>query len=327
MERRKFIKLLSGTAVAWPLAAHAQQARKIVGVLQGQEPTTPPPPTVQVFLRRLRELGWIEGQNLVVEFRGAPTIERMTELANGFVRMNVDVIYAAASSHVEAARRATKSIPIVFCCHGDPVGAGHVASLARPGGNITGLSMLTMELSAKGLDILKETFPNATLIGSLLDGNSTVLTPPTMGFLEEQASRIGLRVHHTLVRSEDDFEGALSSMKQAGIIAFISVISPLLYNKRVRLVDLVLKHRLAALFIAGREVVEAGALMSYGANLDALYRRAAGYVDKILRGANPADMPIEQASNYDLVINLKAAKVLGLTIPSTLLARADEVIE
>jgi putative ABC transport system substrate-binding protein len=325
VRRREFIGLISGVTLARPLVARAQQPSKIVGVLQSQEPTSPPIRLIQIFLTRLRELGWVEGQTFHVEFRGAPTIERMAELAADFVRMNADVIYAPTSTQVEAARRATKTIPIVFSAHGDPVGAGHAASLAQPGGNITGLSNLTVEVSAKQLQVLKEAFPNANLIGVLSDATN-LLTPATMKSLEEQASRIGLRLHHALVRSEDDFEGALSSMKQAGIAAFTCVAPPLLINRPARLLEFVLKHRLAGIFNA-KEMVEAGGLMSYGANLERLIRQAADYVDKILRSAKPADLPIEQASKYDLVINLKTARELGVTLPPALLARADEVIE
>jgi ABC-type uncharacterized transport system substrate-binding protein len=274
---------------------------------------------------RLRELGWVERQTLHVEFRGDPTFERMTELAADFVRMKADVIYAPTSTQVEAAHRATKTIPIVFAAHGDPVGAGHATSLAHPGGNITGLSNQTVEVSAKQFQVLKEAFPDATLIGVLSDAPN-LLTPATMKFLEELASRIGLRIHHALVRSEDDFEGALLSFRQAGIAAFTCVAPPLLSNKPDRLLELVLKHKLAGIFNA-REMVEAGGLMSYGANLEHLIRQAADYVDKILRGAKPADLPIEQASKYELVINLNTAKMLGITVPPSLLARADEVIE
>ena len=324
MRRREFITFL-GSAAAWPLAARAQDSRKIVGVLQAQEPTSPPIPFMQAFLTRLHELGWVEGQTVHVEFRGAPSIDRMTELAADFVRMKADVIYAPTSFQVEAARRATKTIPIVFSNHGDPVRAGYVESLAQPGGNITGMSNLTVEVIGKQLQVLTEAFPNATLIGALWDA-ANLLTPPTMKSLEEQASGLGLQIHHAVVRSEDDFDSALTSMKQAGIAAFVSVAAPLLFNRRVRLVELVLEHRLAGVFNA-REMVEAGALMSYGANVQELSRGAADYIDKILRGAKPADLPVEQASKYELVINLKTAKSLGLTVPSSLLARADEVIE
>jgi putative ABC transport system substrate-binding protein len=321
MRRREFIGLIGGAA-AWPLAAHAQQARKIVGVLQGVSPTTPPPPLFQVFLKRLSELGWMEGQNLVVEFRGGPNL---AELAADFVRMKADVIFAPTTVHVEAARRATMSIPVVFCCHGDPVGLGHVASLAQPGGNLTGLSNPAATLTAKWLQILKEAFPNATLIGGLWEANHP-LTMAIMKPFEEDASRIGLRVHTVSVRSEAEFEGALSSMKQAGITAFFAMATPYFFNRRVPLGELALRFGLAGISTA-TEMAEAGFLFSYGSKLDDLFRRAAEYVDKILRGTKPADLPIEQASKYELAINLNTAKALGLTIPPTLLARADEVIE
>jgi putative tryptophan/tyrosine transport system substrate-binding protein len=175
VRRRAFITIVGGVSLTWPLAAHAQQSRKIVGVLQAQGPSNPPIPVLRSFLKRLRELGWIEGKNLGVEFRGAPTVDGMTELAADFVRMNVDVIFAAAIPHVEAARRVTKTIPIVFATHGDPVGAGHVASLGRPSGNVTGLSNLTTELTAKGLQVLKEALPSATSLA--LFGRQTTHLP------------------------------------------------------------------------------------------------------------------------------------------------------
>jgi putative tryptophan/tyrosine transport system substrate-binding protein len=182
VRRRAFITIVGGVGLAWPLIARAQQSKKIVGVLQAQEPTSPPIPVLQSFIKRLRELGWIEAQNLVLEFRGGPTLDRMTELAADFVRMNADVIFAASALATEAARRVTNAIPIVFATHGDPLGANHVASLGQPGGNVTGLSNLTTELTAKGLEVLKEALPSTTVIGALWDANHP-LTPTVMKFL------------------------------------------------------------------------------------------------------------------------------------------------
>jgi len=324
MKGREFIAALGGAA-AWLLAARAQQSKKIVGVLQSFEPTNPPVPILQTFLKRLRELGWIEGQNLIVEYRGAPTIDRMTELAADLVRMKVDVILAPATPQVEAASRVTKKIPIVFSNHANPVAAGHVSSLAHPGGNITGLSNLMTDLTVKGLQIVNDAFPSATVIGALAEANHP-LAQTTMKALEAEASNLGLRVHTGLARSPDEYEGILSSFKRAGTTAFIARSSPLTWNGRVRLAESARKYELAGLSSA-REMVESGLLMSYGPNYLDLFRRSADYVDKILRGADPADLPVEQASKYELLINLKTAKALGLTIPPALLARADEVIE
>jgi putative tryptophan/tyrosine transport system substrate-binding protein len=273
----------------------------------------------------LRELGWIEGQNLTVEYRGAPTIDRMTELAADLVRLKVDVILAPATPQVEAANRVTKKIPIVFSNHANPVAAGHVSSLAHPGGNITGLSNLMTDLTVKGLQIVNDAFPSATVIGALAEANHP-LAQVTMKALEAEASNLGLRVHTGLARSPDEFEVILSTFKQAGITAFIAWSSPLTWNGRDRLAASALKYELAGVSSA-REMAESGLLMSYGPYYLEMFRRAADYVDKILRGAGPADLPVEQASKYELLVNLKTAKALGLAIPPPLLARADEVIE
>ena len=320
MKRREFIAL-AGAAAAWPSSVNAQQPRKVLGVLRG----VPDPKYLQAFLARLRELGWVEGQNILIEVRWDPNPDHLHEFAAELVRMNADVIWAAASPQVEAARKATKTIPIVFAAHGDPVGAGHVTSLARPGGNITGLSNLLTELTAKGLDVLKEAIPNTTLVGVVWDSTAPAAVAAVKS-LEASASNSGLRVHMAPVRSAGEFDAALSTMAQAGARAFLGVTSPLTYNERVQLSEIALKYRLAAIFSA-RGNAEAGALLSYGPDFEDLSCRSADYVDKILRGAKPADLPVEQASKYVLVINLKTAKALGLTIPATLLARADEVIE
>ena len=322
MRRREFIGLLGGV-VACPLAAHGQQPKKVVGVLGAQ---STPSVVFPSLLKRLRELGWIEGENFIIEFRGAPTMDGMTELAAELVRMNVDIIIVGSSPGVEAASRATKSIPIVFSAHGDPVGTGHVASLARPGGNITGLSNLLTELTAKGLEVLKEAIPNAKQIGILWDPTAPAAHVASLKSIEIAATNMGLQVHKSPVQSAEDFDGALSAMAQAGVGAFVGVTSPLTVNKRVELARVALKYRLASIYSA-KGNAEAGALISYGPDFHDMARRSADYVDKILRGANPADLPVEQASKYELVINLKTAKALGLTIPPTLLARADEVIE
>ena len=306
-----------------PVAARAQQQpTKVLGMLQAQGL---PKPYFQAFLSRLRELGWVEGQNIVIEHRWSPSADRVPELAAELVRMKVDIIFAPTSPQVEAARQATKTIPIVFSSHGDPVGAGHVASLAHPAGNITGLSNLLTELTAKGLDVLKEAIPNTTLVGVLWDPAAPAAAAAVKS-LEAAAANGGLRVHAAPVRSVEEFDGALSTMAQAGARAFLGVTSPLTFVRRVELADGALKYRLAAI-LSARANAEAGALMSYGPDFQDLTRRAADYIDKILRGAKPADLPVEQASKYELVINLKTAKTLGLTIPPTLLARADEVIE
>ena len=321
MTRREFISLLGGVA-AWPLVARAQQPRKVLGMLTL---TTPTHPLLQSFQRGLRELGWVEGQNILVEFRGAPAVERLPEMAAELVRMKVDVIFAATSVQVEAARQATKTIPIVFAAHADPVGVGHVVSLSHPGGNITGMSNLLTDLSAKDLEVLKEALPQATRVGVLWNPTSPSQLL-ALKSVEAAATNLRIQVQMVPARSADEIDGALSAMAQAGITAFLVVSSPVAFNERVRLGEGALKHRLAGIF-PNRENVEAGGLISYGPDLADLFRRAATYVDKILKGAKPGDLPVEQATKFEMVVNLKTAKALGLIIPPTLLARADQVIE
>jgi putative tryptophan/tyrosine transport system substrate-binding protein len=239
--------------------------------------------------------------------------------------MNVDVIFAPSSTFVEAARQVTTSIPIVFAVHADPVGLGHVASLSRPSGNITGLSMLLTELAAKELEMTNEAVPSATRIGVLWNP-STPSHPRALQAIEAAGEKLSVELRMVPARTLEDFDGAFSTMTREGVGAFLVVASPLIVAERVVVARLALKHRLPGMF-PFKENVQAGGLMSYGADRDDLYRRAATYVDKILKGVKPADLPVEQASKYQFVINLKTAKALGLEIPPTLLARADEVIE
>jgi putative ABC transport system substrate-binding protein len=276
-------------------------------------------------VKRLRELGWVEGENLRLEVRGHPTLDGMTELATEFVRANVDVIYAPNSPQVEAASRSTKTIPIIFSAHGDPVGAGHVTSLSHPGGNITGLTNMLTELSAKALDVLREAIPDIKQIGVVWDPTSPAAGVASVN-VAETAANMGLQVHKAPVRSADVFDTALQALAQANVGAFVAINSPLTFNRRAELAEAALKYRLASMSSA-KDIAEEGALLSYASDLEYLTSHAADYVDKILRGAKPADLPVEQVSKYLLVINLKTAKALGLTIPPSLLARADEVIE
>jgi putative ABC transport system substrate-binding protein len=241
------------------------------------------------------------------------------------MRLRVDVIFATSSTEAEAARRATKTIPIVFATHGDPVGLGHVASLARPGGNITGLSMLLTEVVSKELEIMREALPHMTRIGVLL----TVTAPshrPASHAVDAAAKRLGVHVLTVPVRTAEDLHGAFAMMARERVDGFLAVASPLTRSHLARLAELSLKHHLAGMF-GTRENVEAGGLMSYAPDLVDLTRRAATYIDRILKGVKPADLPVERASKYELVINLKTAKTLGLTIPQSLLQRADQVIE
>ena len=321
--RREFITLIGGTAVTWPLAARAQQQTKIprVGFLGLAAEFS----GVEALRAGLRDLGYIEGTTVVIEWRWAEKVDQLPELAAELARMNVNVIVAPSSTFVEAARQATKSIPIVFAVHADPVGLGHVASLARPGENVTGLSMLLTELAAKELEMMKEAVPHATRIGVLWNP-TTPSHQRALKSIEAAGEKLRVELRMVPARTLENFEEAFSTMMQEVVEAFLVVASPLIVAQRVPLARLALKHRLPGMF-PFKENVEAGGLMSYGADRDDLYRRAAAYVDKILKGVKPADLPVEQASKYQLVINLQTAKALGLEVPPTLLARADEVIE
>jgi putative tryptophan/tyrosine transport system substrate-binding protein len=323
MRRREFITLLCSAAVAWPLSARAQQPARIprIGFL-GLGPASAWTSRVEALRQGLRDLGYIEGKNIVIEFRWADGVDQLAQFAAEFVRMNVDT---ASSTMVEAARQATKTIPIVFAYHAAPVGLGHVASLARPGGNITALANLLADLVAKDLEILMEALPQAKRVGVLWNP-----TNPShqlaLKAAETAGEKLGVKLVMVPARSADDFEGAFSTMSREGVTGLLVVSSPLSVSQSGRLAALALKYRLPGMFAIKIEV-EAGGLMSYGADITDQFRRAALYIDKILKGVKPADLPMEQASKYQLVINLKTAKALGLTIPPTLLVRADEVIE
>jgi putative ABC transport system substrate-binding protein len=325
MRRRNFLGVL-GAAVAWPLAARAQQPAKLarIGFL-GLGQASAWSSRVEALRTGLRDLGWVEGKNIVIEFRWADSVLQLPELASELVRMNVDIIFAASSTMVEPARRATKTIPIVFSNHADPIGSGHVASLPRPGGNITGLSELTTELNAKAIEMLKEAVPQATRIGVLWNP-TTPSQVPGLESVKAAGDILGLALHMVAAATVEDFDEALALAVRERVSGLFVVPAPITTMERARLAELALKYRLPTMFGA-KENVEAGGLMSYGADRNDLVRRAAAYIDKILKGAKPADLPVEQASKYQLVINLKTAKALGLTIPPTLLARADEVIE
>jgi putative tryptophan/tyrosine transport system substrate-binding protein len=325
MKRREFIALLGGAA-AWPVAVRAQRAAKVaqIGFLDFG-PASARASRVEALRGGLRDFGYTEGKNIFFHFRWAESVEQLPEMAGELVHMNVDVILAMSSTMVEPVRRATETIPIVFAAHADPVGIGHVASLARPGGNITGMSMLLTELAAKELEILKEVLPRAIRVGVLW--NPTVPThPAAVKAVESAGEKLRLRLYLLPVATVENFDGAFVSMSREGVEGFLAVASPVTFSQRARLAELALAYRMPGMF-GSKENVMAGGLISYGADLDDLARRSAAYIDKILRGAKPADLPVEQASKYQLVINLKTAKALGIDVPATLLARADEVIE
>ncbi len=307
-------------------AARAQQPAKVhqVGCLISGSPASWAN-RVEALRMGLRDLGYVEGKNLALAFRWADTPERLPEVAADLVRLNVDVIFATSSTEVEAARRATKAIPIVFATHADPEGVGHVASLARPGGNITGLSMLLTELVAKELEIMKQALPHMARVGVLVTTTAPSHRPASHA-VEAAARQLGLQVLAAPVRTAEDLHGAFAMMARERVNGVLAVASPLTRSQRALLAELSLKHRLPGMF-GTRENVEAGGLMSYAPDLVDLTRRAATYIDKILKGLKPADLPVERASKYELVINLKTAKALGITIPPSVLLRADQVIE
>jgi putative ABC transport system substrate-binding protein len=331
MRRRKFIArlliaLLGGAAAAWPLAAQAQQPRKLptIGYLG---PSTPAGQGqwLAAFVERLRELGWIDRRTVAIEVRWAENrAERYAEIAAEFVRLKVDVI-ATLGIAVPAAKRATSAIPIVFAVDADPVGSGLVASLARPGGNVTGLSSQSPDTASKRLQLLHEVVPGLRRLAIL--GN-----PDWHGAVQEMnevrtvAPALGLDIVDKLeIRRADDIAPAFAALKSGAQGLYVSS-DPLVATNRVRIITLALAARLPTSFVR-REYIEAGGLMAYGPNFLDLNRRAADFVDKILRGTKPADIPVEQPTKFDLIINLTTAKALGLTVPPTLLARADEVIE
>jgi putative ABC transport system substrate-binding protein len=326
LKRREFITLLGGAAAAWPLAARAQQAGKLatIGCLVPGTPSSHGQ-WFAVFVQRLRELGWIEGRTVAVEYRWAEgRSERFAEIAAEFVQRKVDVIVTASTTGVLAAKQATSVIPIVFAAAGDPVGAGLVASLARPGGNATGLSLQQIETVGKRLELLREVVPGLGRLAVLANvGNPTVVLD--MGEVQAMARTLGLEVVTLEIRRGEDMVPAFEALNGRAQALYV-VVDPLVGTHQFRINTLVLAARLPTMHTQ-RQSVEVGGLLSYGANFPDLYRRAADYVDKVLRGAKPADLPVEQPTKFDLIINLTTAKALGLNIPPTLLARADEVIE
>jgi len=278
---------------------------------------------VEAFRQRLRELGYIEGKNIVIEYRYADgKLERLPDLAAELVRLKVDVIITAGAGS-SPAKKATATIPIVFAGSSDPVGTGLVSSLARPGGNITGLSNIAQDLDGKRLELLKEAFPKVARVAFLWQspGGNRALTD-----MEAAAKALGLKLQSLPVRSLDDFESAFARTKREGAQALITAPSPLINTQRRQVLDFAAKNRLPAMYPTS-EYVEAGGLMSYAPNEADLWRRAADFVDKILKGTKPAEIPVEQPMKFEFIVNLKAAKAIGLTIPPNVLVRADKVIK
>jgi putative tryptophan/tyrosine transport system substrate-binding protein len=325
MKRREFIGLLSCAAVGWPVVARAQQQAKlpVIGFL-GPTSLSAWSNYVSALIQRLGELGWIDGRTATIEYRWADgREERYSEIAAEFVRNKVNIIVTGGSSGA-AAKRATSVIPIVLAVSNDPVGDGLVANLARPGGNITGLSVLAPELAGKRLENLRQVLPGLRRLAVL--GNAAYPAAILeMSELQATARKLGLEVETLAVRTAEDIATAIETLKGRADALYVSPDS-LTATNSIRIGALALKAQLPTIH-GVREFVEDGGLMSYGPNLTDLFRRAGDYVDKILRGAKPSELPIEQPTKFELVINLKTAKALGVAVPEALLVRADEVIE
>jgi len=327
MDRRAFITVLGGSILVRPLVAGAQQTGKVyrIGVLETMSATLNTV-NLDAFRQGLRELGYVEGRDFVIEYSSADgRPERFPGLATELVRLKVDLIMTQGTPAVLAAEKATGSIPIVMATGADPTGRGIVSSLARPGGNVTGLSTIAVELDGKRLELLKEAIPPIVRIG-LLTNFSSPASASRWRQMEGAARALGLEPQLLDVRAPEDLARAFDTAIKQRADAIVVLNNTLTQTNSRRIVDLSAKHRLPSIFVS-REFVDAGGLMAYGPNFTDLYRRAATYVDKILKGAKPADLPIEQPTQFELVVNLKTAKALGLTIPQSLLLRADQIIE
>jgi putative ABC transport system substrate-binding protein len=326
VRRRDFITLLGGTAAVWPLSTRAQQSAKppIIGYLSAASASSESQWT-PVFVRRLHELGWIEGRTVEIEYRwveGHP--ERLSAFADELVRLKVSVIVTGSTLPTIAAKRATLVIPIVFVASGDPVGSGLVASLARPGGNVTGLSIQSVDAVSKRVELLRDVVPNLRRLAVLANESNPVVRREAEE-VQAAAHALGVEVAPLDVRRADDIAPAFAALDSHADALYVTA-DPLLTSNANAISALALKARLPDVHGLREEVV-AGGLLSYGPSVPDLYRRAAELVDKILRGTKPADIPVEQPTKFDLVINLKTANALGLTIPHNLLVLADEVIE
>ncbi len=327
--RRTFLATVTGGPLAAPLAAEAQQAGKVhrIGYLSGSSATAQSH-FIEAFRQGLRELGWVEGQNIVIDYRFAEgRFDRLPDLAAELVRLKVDIIVGAGGTPpAAAAKNATGTIPIVMIAVGDPVGQGLIASLARPGGNVTGVTLNAgLEIVGKQLELLKETVPKVRRV-AILSNPANPAHAPSIREVKVAARSLGVELQLLEARGPDEFDGAFAAMAKERVGALLVVLDPMFNLHRTRLADLAAKSRLPAAY-GFRENVAAGGLMSYGSSMRDLFRRSATFVDKILKGAKPADLPVEQPTKFELVINMKTAKALGLTIPQALLIRADEVIE
>jgi putative ABC transport system substrate-binding protein len=327
ISRRAFVGAVAVGVVAVPLAAEAQQSPKVprIGFLSAASPSAIAART-EAFRQGLRELGYVEGKTIVIESRHVlGKLDRLSELAADLVRLKVDVIVTTGPTSTRAAKEASSTIPIVMAFDSDPVGSGVVANLARPGGNITGLSMLAPEISGKQLELLKEIVPRLSRVAVL----GTSSQPGNAQALREvgvAAGALGAQLQYLDVEGLKDIETAFRAAIKGRADAVVVLPSPILNSHRTKVAELAIKSRLPAIY-PWPEFVQDGGLMSYGVSIADLFRRAAGYVDKILKGVKPADLPVEQPTKFELVINVKTAKALGLTIPQSLLLRADQVVQ
>jgi len=326
VERRTLLAMVAGCLLATPLAAVAQPKVTKIGLLDYAAPDQARIMWWNALRDRLRELGYVEGQNVIYESRWAEgQVARLADLAGELVKAKVNIIATAGTEAALAAKRATSSIPIVMATGVDPVEVGLVGALARPGGNVTGVTSMQNEVAAKRVELFRQLLPRASRIAILFDADnhaSELLVRHT----EAGATSLRVTLQKVSVRSLKEADAAFSAMKQDHVAAVILVASPTFLGERRRLADLAIAHRLP-MMVGSREYAEAGGLVSYGTDYPELFRRAAAYVDKILKGAKPEDLPVEQPTKFELVINLKTAKALGLSIPQSLLARADEVVE
>jgi putative ABC transport system substrate-binding protein len=327
MKRREFIAIIGGAVASVPLAARAQQPAKIrrIGILETVS-SSANVKNLDALRRGLRELGYVENQNYILEYRSADgNGERFPALVDELVRLHVDLIVTRGTPAAQAAKNATETIPIVMAAIGEPLGVGVVASLARPGGNVTGLSAFVTELAGKRVELAKELWPGSSTVG-LLNNMGNPVVPPQWEETKKAAKVLGIEAVLLDIRSSDDIPRAFETANAQHVDTLLVGIEVLIQENRQLITDLAAKHRLPAIY-ASKEFVDIGGLMAYGVSYPDLYFRSATFIDKIFRGAKPGDLPVEQPTKLELIVNLQAAKALGLAVPAALLSRADEVIE